>query len=216
MKPSAPQSALHAPLNEILGAEANVRVLRELFRHGGALAVSRLAQDAGMSRPGIRAALATLRLAGVVTELGTGRSLLYQINHRHPLSAALEALLRAEEERTQAVLDAVRRAVQAPEIIAAWIYGSVARGEDALDSDLDLAVLTEDQDRATVDRVREALDPEADRLRFSPSVVGIGLSDVDRMKDGDPWWKNLAKEALVIKGGRPETVRASRKDGRLG
>jgi DNA-binding transcriptional ArsR family regulator len=195
MKPSAPQSALHAPLNEILGAEANVRVLRELFRHGGALAVSRLAQDAGMSRPGIRAALATLRLAGVVTELGTGRSLLYQINHRHPLSAALEALLRAEEERTQAVLDAVRRAVQAPEIIAAWIYGSVARG---------------------VDRVREALDPEADRLRFSPSVVGIGLSDVDRMKDGDPWWKNLAKEALVIKGGRPETVRASRKDGRLG
>jgi predicted nucleotidyltransferase len=216
MKPSAPQSALHTPLNEILGAEANVRVLRELFRHGGALAVSRLAQDAGMSRPGIRAALTSLRSADVVTELGAGRSVLYQINHKHPLSAALEALLRAEEERTRAVLDAVRQAVQAPEIIAAWIYGSVARGEDTLDSDLDLAVLTEHQDRAAIDRVREALDPEAERLHFTPSIVGIDLADVDRMKDGDPWWKNLTMEALVIKGNRPETLQSRRRDKRLG
>ena len=199
MKASAPQSALHTPLNEILGAEANVRVIRELFRHGGALGVSRLAQDAGMSRPGVRNALAVLRSAGIVTELGAGRSILYQINHQHPLAAVLESLFRTEEERAQAVLGAIRQAVQTPEIIAAWIYGSVARGEDKLESDLDLAVLTNERDRAAVDRVRATLDPDADRLGFTPSIVGIDLSDIDRMKGGDPWWKNLVKEALVIK-----------------
>jgi hypothetical protein len=26
------------------------------------------------------------------------------------------------------------------------------------------------------------------------------------MSGGDPWWRNLVREAIVIKGGRPETL----------
>lgn len=216
MKPSIPQSAMRNPFNRILGAEAHVRVLRELFRHGGALGVTRLANDVGMSRPGVRSALAALNRAGVVEELGSGRSILYQIDQRHPLTSALGTLFRVEEERTQAVLDAVKSAVHLPEIMGAWIYGSFARGRDQAGSDLDIAVLTGQRDLSVIERVRATLDSAADKLRFAPSVVGIDLADVDRMSRGDPWWNDLVRDALVIKGGRPETLTPARRETAVG
>ena len=157
-----------------------------------------------------------LNRAGVVEELGSGRSILYQVDQRHPLTPALALLFRVEEERTQAVLDAVTSAVQLPEIMGAWIYGSFARGQDQAGSDLDIAVLTGQRDLSVIDRVRTTLDAAADKLRFAPSVVGIDLTDVDRMSRGDPWWNNLVKEALVIKGGRPETLTPARREKAVG
>ena len=211
MKALAPQSIARCPLNKILGTEANVRVLRELVRHGGALGASRLARDAGLSRQGAHNALDVLSSAGVLEELGAGRSVLYQVDTRHPLTLALKALFQAEETRVQAILDAVREAVQAPEIIGAWIYGSFARGEDDLASDLDIAVLTDRPDLAAIEHVRELLDLAADKLGFTPSVVGIDRMDAERMSDGEPWWNNLVREALVIKGGRPESLVTARR-----
>ena len=206
MKTPAHQSIARCPINKILGTEANVRVLRELLRHGGALGVSRLAGDAGLSRQGARNAANALSSAGVIEQLGAGNTILYRVDMQHPLAPALKALFDGEEARVQAILQSVRAAVQAPEIIGAWIYGSFARGEDDLASDLDIAVLTGQRDLVVIESVREQLYPAADKLRFSPSVIGIDLSDVDRLRRGDPWWSTLVREALVVKGGRPDSL----------
>jgi predicted nucleotidyltransferase len=206
MKRSLPQSNLRHPLNFVMGNETHVRVLRELFRHRGLLGAPRLARDAGISRNAARVALIVLAEAGIVEALCGGRTVLYRADMDHPLATVLAELFRAEEERADAILAAVKIAVGEPTIIGAWIYGSFSRGEDRLGSDLDIAVLTELRDTAAVERLRERLDEAGDRLRFSPSVVGIDLADVARMSGGDPWWSNLVREATVIKGGRPETM----------
>jgi predicted nucleotidyltransferase len=210
---SLPQSHLRSPLNFVLGNETHVRLLRELFRHRGLLSAPRLARDAGVSRNAARLALISLTEAGAVEALGGGRAVLYRADMGHPLATILAELFREEEARADAILEAVKQAADEPGIVGTWIYGSFARGEDRLGSDLDIAVLTTDHDTRTVDRVREQLDEASGRLRFSPSVVGIDLDDLARLSDGDPWWNNLLREAIVVKGGRPETLVPSRKGG---
>ena len=105
----------------------------------------------------------------------------------------------------------MRTAVDSPEIVGAWIFGSFARGEDTIDSDLDIAVATRIRDYDAADRVRERLDDPSDILNFTPSVVSFDFADVARMSGGDPWWKNFVRDVMIIKGGRPETLPSTSK-----
>ncbi len=197
------QSALRYPLN-VLGSRANVRVLRELCAHGGDLSVAHLANASRLTLQGVRNALIELQVSHMVGAIGSGRSVLYRLNRTHPLAEALDTLFRAEAERTNSVFGALKMAVDRPEVIAAWVYGSVARGEDQHDSDLDVALVVGDQGSDIVaDAVRAQLSQDGARLGFSPSVVVIDMDDVLRLSAGDPWWVNVAAEALAIKGRRP-------------
>jgi predicted nucleotidyltransferase len=209
---SLPQSNLRSPLNFVLGNETHVRLLRELFRHRGLLSAPRLARDAGVSRNAARLGLISLTEAGIVEALGGGRAVLYHVDIGHPLATILAELFRQEGARADAILEAVKTAADEAVIVGTWIYGSFARGEDRLGSDLDIAVLTTAHDTRAVDRVRERLDETSGKLRFSPSVVAIDLDDVARLSGGDPWWNNLLREAIVVKGGRPETLVPSKKE----
>ena len=211
MKPARFQSTLRHPLNSIFTSERYVRVLRVLFRHGGALGTTRVARDAGLSRFGAREALRSLVEIGIVEAMGSGNSIIYRANMRHPMAVAVEQLFDAEGKQTDAIIDAVKQAVDTSEIVGAWLYGSFARGEDRIDSDLDIAVATAGPDSPALDRLRERLDEAGDRLHFSPSVVGFDCMDATRLSKGDPWWGSLVREAIVIKGGRPETLIARSK-----
>ncbi len=206
MKPSHAQSHLRHPLNALLTTERYIRVLRVLFRHGGALGTTRIARDAGLSRQGTREVLNELTFQFVILATGSDKSINYAINPRHPFAATLAGLFELEREREEAIIAAVKTAVDLPEIAGAWIFGSVARGEDTVNSDLDIAIAMPVRDPETADRVRESLGAASDRLGFSPSVVAFDFADVARMSGGDPWWRNLVREAIVLKGGRPETL----------
>jgi hypothetical protein len=202
MRQPPTQSFLRYPLN-ILASRANIRTLRELCAHGGDL-----------TPQGVRNALAELHSARIVETIGSGRTVLYRHNRANPLAGALEALFRAEAERIAAVTSSAKAAVDRKEVIAAWFYGSFARGEDRHDSDVDIAVVVgaDDQD-AVAEAIRGQLREDGDRLGFSPSLVFIGMDDVLRLSAGDRWWVNLEAEAMPIKGHRPAEVAAKARKG---
>jgi predicted nucleotidyltransferase len=215
MTRSAAQSAQRYPLTEMLGSEANVRLLRELSRYGGQLSAPDLVSRTGLAKATVRIGLMSLERAGVVSVAGSGRAHLYAVQARHPLYAALDSLFEAEERRFEAVLQVIREAAHGcgPELVAAWLYGSVARGEDRLGGDLDIAVVaSEDALEMTLAAMRGALRPAGEAFGFAPSVVGLGTNDVARLAGTqDPWWAEIVRDAFVLDGPRPdELARLSR------
>src|SRR5689334_830313 len=124
MRPTKqPQSRLLQPLNEILGTEANVRVLRVLALRNTSLSAGELAKRAMLGRTSIYPALRELERTGVVELIGAGARKLVQLRERHPLSRALRELYRAEARRLDALtvdLRALLSALPRPPI-SAWI-----------------------------------------------------------------------------------------------
>jgi len=200
------ESAIRRPLTAILGVDSNLRVLRVLAQHGGMLASSEIVRRSRLSRESVRAGLLALESLGVVTASGSGHSKVYRLNDGHYLATTLTALFKAESERFEAILDAVRQSAAGRQLFSLFVYGSAARGDDRPDSDFDIGVVARKGDlEEVVDGLRGALRNEAERLTFLPNVVGLDFDDVRRLADDDDqWWKNVAQDAVVISGKRPE------------
>jgi predicted nucleotidyltransferase len=201
-------------LNALLASEGNVRVLREVLRHGGELGVSEIAARSGLSPQHVRLVLAHLAKSGVVEALGLGRARLYRARLDHPLAKPLEALFRAEDERFVTLRTAIREAAGAarPGPVAVWLYGSVARGDDTPESDLDLAIVAEEGCLdAVVAQMRESLRDRAEELSISLSIVGATPADVRRADTGDPWWQGVVRDAIPIVGPAPRALLVDRR-----
>jgi DNA-binding transcriptional ArsR family regulator len=207
--PTTPESFLRHPTSTLLATPGSVRVLRELLHAEVPLSVSTLAERTRLSGQTVRNALAGLRQGGIVEELGEGRARLYRPDVGHPLYLPLGALFVAEADRFETVLDALRSGVEqlVPRPLAAWVYGSVARGVDAADADLEVAVVAADEDVETpVNRLREVLAPVRDLQRVWISVVGLTPTEVRRLARGDRWWRRATRPALPLVGPHPDEL----------
>jgi DNA-binding transcriptional ArsR family regulator len=206
------QSAIRNPLDRIFGVDSNVRVLRVLARHGGLLSSSDISLRAGLSKSSTRLGLLSLGETGVVSVEGSGYSRLYRLNGEHYLRREIESLFAAESNRFAAILEAVRMSVgdQEDRVKSLWVYGSAARGDDRLGSDLDVGVIADADDLSTVvEVVRSRLADQSERLGFLASVVGLDMGDVARLaRDRDPWWMNAVNDAIVLSGKRPDELTA--------
>lgn len=185
--------------------------MRELILQGSPLSVTVLAKRTGMSRYGIQNVLEKLINAGVVRLAGIGHGAIYHLSPDHPLLPALHTLFLAEHERYHRVLDGIREAAQSvqPELVAVWLYGSVARGEDRIESDFDLTVVVQRDDdvERVVGQFRDALRPLGDEQQVSFAVIGLSLRDVKRLVRGrDSFWESLSSDARALYGPRPEVL----------
>jgi len=82
-----------------------------------------------------------LASVGLVTVTTVGNQKFYQANRDAPIFAELHGLI----AKTVGIAEPLRRALEplAEKIVAAFIYGSVAKGGDRAGSDIDLMVLSD-------------------------------------------------------------------------
>jgi predicted nucleotidyltransferase len=206
-----PQSHLRFPLTRLLGTDASVRVLRELALHGEELTTTLLARRTGITDQSVRNAVATLGRAGVLKTYGQGRAVAYQLDAGHPVAQMLITLFRAEDRRVRTINDSVRHAAEQlePQPLAVWMFGSAARHQDDLESDLDLLLIVEDASITDhlADVFRDALADIEAVHRLTISVVPLSADDVVRLaREDDPFWRAVSADAVVLQGPRPESL----------
>lgn len=205
-----PSSALHAPLDWILGSQSLVRVVRALATHGGSLAVSDIARRARLTLPSTRDALKRLREAGIVSAVGADRSMVHALAPAHPIVQPLLDLFSAEQAQARAVIDAIRTAAArlSPAPHGVWLYGSVARKQDEPTSDIDVAIVTmADDPTPQADALRESLAAVETQQAHRVSVIGLGQADVLRLAaEGSGLWRDLERDAVILAGDAPTDV----------
>jgi predicted nucleotidyltransferase len=206
---SRPQSHLRYPLTHVFASAGHVRVLRALAAFGAPLGVAQLASDCGMSARGTRFVLESLVSQGLVGVLGQPRSQVFGLSLDHPMAPAVRALFQQERVRWEQVQDRLREAMTASRHVrAAWLYGSVARGEDQPHSDVDIALLVNDSDIDAADRVREGIRALGDSLSLHVSAVVLAPPELAALPDDDPWWSDVVRDARILKGLDPRAERA--------
>lgn len=199
-----PQSFRRAPLSHIFGSPMNVRVLRELFAQGGPLSAAQIVPLAQLSYRGVRIALDGLVAAGLVVGLGRKGTQMFQLVPTHPLATPLKELFAQERAWWENTLSNLRKELAGqPSVRAAWMYGSVARGDDGPDSDTDLAVLAASADSETMQAARDAIGEVAEMLQLNASIIVISPTELGTGAIDPAWFENVAKDAKTLKGRDP-------------
>jgi predicted nucleotidyltransferase len=168
-KPSRKRKS--SALADALFSKVQQRVLGVLFGNPGrsfyAKEIIRLAQS---GTGAVQRELASLLASGLVTVKEVGKQRHYRAN---PDSLLFEELHRLAL-KTFGLADVLRDALEpiAPQISAAFVYGSIARGTDTASSGVDVLVISETIADADLSA---ALDGVSERLgrKLSPTVYSL-------------------------------------------
>jgi predicted nucleotidyltransferase len=193
------------PLDDAFRTRSHVRVLRALDELPAGFAVSarELARRAGISHPTASSVLASLAEQGAVARSMAPRADLFRLNEKHVLTERLRPLFAWERQLRDELVSVLRQEIRqhAAQVRAAYLFGSVARGEATATSDIDVAVrCSPDQ----ADEVNEAMSEVAEvvRSRFGNRlnvIVGVSaaqLRGADRR--GRRLWDRIAREGIPI------------------
>lgn len=198
MRPTKqPQSALRAPLNGILGTEANVRILRVLGSLSAPISSSELAKRTRLQRSSVHRASKTLEETGIVEYVGTGPRLQLVLRDKSPLSKSIRQLFRTEQQRYEELIAAVKRVAEslvAPPI-AIWLEGAVATGADQIGDPLIVSVLdnsrslekTTESLRIKLTRIEQQFDIAIEvRSRTHADLDALPVEDTETLFEAVP------------------------------
>lgn len=150
------------------------------------------------SQDGVRKATKRLVAQGVVTMERVGRAFTYRLNREHLLARAIVSISRANEMLRERVVEQVERWARAPE--AVLLFGSAARGEMHLGSDLDLLVIAEHDD-ATEEDVHALATAVTAWTGNDARLVHLSLEEVrNAWKAGDAFMDELLDDGRVLYG----------------
>ena len=160
--------ALSPGLADALFAKVQQRVLAVLFGDPGRSFYAK--EIIGLARSGsgaVQRELARLETSGLVTATRVGRQKHYQANAGSPVFEELRALAL----KTFGLADVLRTALApvSSGIRAAFVYGSIAKGQDTAASDIDLMIIA---DNLTYADLFAALEDASSRLgrKVAPTI----------------------------------------------
>lgn len=181
------------------------RVLGILFANPGRSFYSN--ELVGMAESGTGAVFRELRRladAGIVTVEKIGRQKHYQANPACPVFDDLHGLIM----KTVGLVDVLRTALAplAGEVSAAFVYGSVAKGTDTADSDIDLLVVS---DHLSYAQLYESLEEATGQLGRAVNPTVYTRAELDQRKHaGNAFVTRMLEQPKVWILGSPDEFEA--------
>ena len=204
--PNAPRPAARAPLPaasiaSVLFGKSTQAILAVLYgRPDEEFYLRELARSSGTAPSSLQRDLAALSRAGIVVRTTRGHQVYFRANRACPVFDELRGLV----TKTFGLADVLKEALRplADRIDAAWVYGSVARGEERSGSDIDLLVVGE----AGFGEVIEALAPAQRRLARELNPTTFPREEfAAKVREGNHFLATVLKDAkLFLIGGEDE------------
>jgi DNA-binding transcriptional ArsR family regulator len=168
-------------ITHLLGDTRSAILGALLLRPDEAQHIRELARATGVSPGTLHRELTALASLGVLRRNAVGRQVFYSADRNCPVFDELAGLLR----KTAGLVDVLRNALQphAGQILAAFVYGSVAAGNETSRSDVDVMIIGA---LSFADAVR-ALAPTQEQLRREVNATVMKRPDFQRrrrLKDG--------------------------------
>lgn len=192
-------------LIDIVSSRVKAEILRLLFGLGQPeLHLRELVRQSGLAVGTVQQELRRLTRVGVVAARKDGNRVYYRANHQHPVHAELCSLVL----KTDGLAGVLHQALQDEQVVLAFVFGSVARGETRAESDVDLLVLG----AVGLRRLSQLLSGVADRLgrEINPHIL-TPEEFTERKHKGDHFVTSvLNSPRLFVKGTEHELVAMGR------
>lgn len=189
-------------LEQALGSEARIKILRTLFQEAlPQLDAASLARETGKSLAGVHKALSEVEAAGVVVSHQRGRTAFFAANGAHPWFEALQTLFREERTRHNVphlfptywnlMESVVSRFAKARGVRVIAMYGSLTRPPIYPDADIDLLVGFEPPGRPP--------PLEARILGHRVSMLAIDIDSLEeKVRKKDPFVAGALERHVVL------------------
>ncbi|MBM2852550.1 MAG: hypothetical protein HW420_1097 [Candidatus Nitrosotenuis sp.] len=191
---------LHKYIEQVLGNKGSISVLRTLVDHKGRIfTIRRLAEDAGISHTEAAATVGDLEKLGIVQVQPVGKAYQISLNKKsYVLNKIIEPIFKVEQNSLQEVISILKKNLISKKIVSAAIFGSVARGEENEDSDIDLLIISNDHDLA-IEIVSKIMEETS--LMFHTKVSHIIFSEKQlRSKRNSDLINSIIKDHILIAG----------------
>ncbi len=145
----------------------------------------------------VQEALKSLTQLGLVETQTIGRAGVHSINEGHAAVPPLRALV-----DPIAILTAAVREVTDANVQAVLLFGSIARGEATVSSDIDLAIIASPDWDGRV----ELEDVVRTRLGNNCDVLVFTEAEFQRLaRDGEPVVSDMVQDGIALVGNKPRT-----------
>ncbi len=132
---------IHKPLNEIFSAYSNIAVIRELRYTKNGFSGREIAKRAGLSAPAAINSLSHLESLKIVNRQIGGRDHIFTLNiSNYFVKFVLLSVLDAEGKFYNSIVKDVKKTLS-KNTISAFLFGSVARKEESIQSDFDICIV---------------------------------------------------------------------------
>lgn len=191
-------------LEELFSSRARIRILRLLARDPQKSWTEReIAAAVGMSPNSVNLALRARGMTEILSSRRHGRSHVVRLRDDLRLVRTLRTVFQLEERTWRDLQEAIRRAV--PRGAACYLFGSTARQEAGLESDIDLLVAATTQDEAD----EAAFRVQRAARRVFPARLSVLAVDKRwlRTRRGHPLLRSIQQEGRPLSATTLEAIR---------
>lgn len=132
---------IHNVLNQLFSSAASVSILRELALRSKGATGRELARASGITHQAAHNTLSKLELLNIVNRELLGNAHYFILNRKHFLTKNIvELLFDSEREFSDLLFNKIKNTV-GKYAVSVLLFGSVARGDETLESDLDICII---------------------------------------------------------------------------
>jgi predicted nucleotidyltransferase len=141
---------LHRYLDQVLGNKVAITLLRTMINYRGKVFTIRgLAEETKVSPNEAALTIHSLEKFGIVKIQPVGRAYQLELNQKsYILNKIINPIIKSEKDTILELITLLKKHLDTKKIITAAIFGSVVKGQEKIDSDIDLLVVSNDRDHA--------------------------------------------------------------------